>query len=173
MLRLPFVSWLLNQSALIFIGFALRSAVFQDQDALLRYRWSVGRRHAYSVLLSKSLCSVLMRTELFKGDSNSAESSAMKNPQLALFWKLHLRALPVSILGLVLGDVRMFGHGGILCCWCCRHMSPDLSITNPHSFILGLSRIRGFEKGWAGRGWRPTAPKIQQKLSPRIVFSYS
>ena len=31
-----------------------------------------------------------------------------------------------------------------------------------------LTRFRGFEKGLAGR-----APKIQQKLSPRIVFSYS
>ena len=39
--------------------------------------------------------------------------------------------------------------------------------------VRGDSALRGFEKGLAGGGWRPTAPKIQQKLSPRIVFSYS
>ena len=36
-----------------------------------------------------------------------------------------------------------------------------------------FGKFRGFEKGLAGGGWRPTAPKIQQKLSPGIVFSYS
>ena len=35
------------------------------------------------------------------------------------------------------------------------------------------ANFRGFEKGLAEGGWRPTAPKIQQKLSPRVVFSYS
>ena len=30
--------------------------------------------------------------------------------------------------------------------------------------------VRGFEKGLAGGGWRPTAPKIQQSLSLRIVL---
>ena len=33
--------------------------------------------------------------------------------------------------------------------------------------------FRGFEKGLAGGGWRPTTPKIQQNMFPRIVFSYS
>ena len=33
--------------------------------------------------------------------------------------------------------------------------------------------IQRFRKGVGGRGWRPTAPKIQQKFSPRIVFSYT
>ena len=28
--------------------------------------------------------------------------------------------------------------------------------------------VRGFEKGLAGGGWRPTAPKMQQKLSPEL-----
>ena len=32
----------------------------------------------------------------------------------------------------------------------------------------GIFFVRGFEKGLAGGGWRPTAPKIQQKLRPRI-----
>ena len=34
-------------------------------------------------------------------------------------------------------------------------------------------KLRGFERGLAGGGWRPTAPKIQQKFSPRIVCSPS
>ena len=39
--------------------------------------------------------------------------------------------------------------------------------------LSGVFQIRGFEKGLAGGGWRPTAPKTQQKMYPRIVFSYS
>ena len=33
--------------------------------------------------------------------------------------------------------------------------------------------FRGFKKGLAGGGWRPTAPKTPQKMSPRIMFLYS
>ena len=32
--------------------------------------------------------------------------------------------------------------------------------------------LRGFEKGLAGGGWRPTVPKIQQEMPPRIMFSH-
>ena len=33
--------------------------------------------------------------------------------------------------------------------------------------------LSAVSKGLVGGGWRPTAPEIQQKSSPRIVFSYS
>ena len=36
-----------------------------------------------------------------------------------------------------------------------------------------LQKFRGFEKGLAGGGWRPTAPKIEPQWSTRIMFSYS
>ena len=37
----------------------------------------------------------------------------------------------------------------------------------------GRESIRGFEKGLVGGGWRLAAPKIQHKMFPGIVFSYS
>ena len=44
---------------------------------------------------------------------------------------------------------------------------------SPMEFLRTHVPSRGFEKGLAGGGWRPTAPKIQQTMSPRIVFSFS
>ena len=38
---------------------------------------------------------------------------------------------------------------------------------------LVFNSFRGFEKGLAGGGWRPTAPKNTSKNVPRIVFSSS
>ena len=56
----------------------------------------------------------------------------------------------------------------------CEYMPRLYSHPRDHrSNYLCIGFVRGFEKGLAGGGWRPRAPKIQQKNVPRIVFSYS
>ena len=39
--------------------------------------------------------------------------------------------------------------------------------------VYRVQRIRGFEKGLAGGGWQPRAPRTQQNWYPRILFFYS